>query len=93
MAKAEQDVGFVPWSFAQPWGGISRIVDIDGPVHYVEFDSAAGGTPIVLVHGLGGSHLNWVRVAPALAARARVFGGSCRSFASASAAIAASGLK
>ncbi len=72
MAKAEQDVGFVPWSFAQPWGGISRIVDIDGPVHYVEFDSAAGGTPIVLVHGLGGSHLNWVGVAPALAKRSRV---------------------
>src|ERR1700727_675723 len=34
----------------------------------------AGGSapPMVLVHGLGGSHLNWVAIAPALAAERRV---------------------
>jgi len=31
-----------------------------------------GPTPLVLVHGLGGSHLNWVQVAPALAQQRRV---------------------
>ncbi|MEZ5170317.1 MAG: alpha/beta hydrolase [Acidimicrobiia bacterium] len=41
-------------------------VDLDGPVHYADFGGS--GPPIVLVHGLGGSHVNWVRVGPALSA-------------------------
>ena len=45
-------------------------VDLDGPVHYADFGGS--GRPIVLVHGLGGSHLNWLSVAPRLAAHGRV---------------------
>ena len=48
-----------------------RTVDLDGPVHYADFGGS--GPPIVLVHGLGGSHLNWLPVAPRLAAHGRVF--------------------
>lgn len=47
-----------------------RTVDLDGPVHYADF--GGDGRPIVLVHGLGGSHLNWLAVAPRLAAHGRV---------------------
>src|SRR5512144_2702302 len=48
----------------------SLVVDLDGPVHYADFGGS--GRPIVLVHGLGGSHLNWLPVAPRLAAHGRV---------------------
>jgi pimeloyl-ACP methyl ester carboxylesterase len=47
-----------------------RIVDLDGPVHYADFGGI--GRSIVLVHGLGGSHLNWLAVAPQLAAHGHV---------------------
>jgi len=47
-----------------------RTVDLDGPVHYADFGGS--GRPIVLVHGLGGSHLNWLPVASRLAAHGRV---------------------
>jgi len=47
-----------------------RTVDLDGPVHYADFGGT--GRPIVLVHGLGGSHVNWLAVAPRLAAHGRV---------------------
>jgi pimeloyl-ACP methyl ester carboxylesterase len=48
----------------------SITIDVDGPVHVAEW----GGGPVrtVLVHGLGGSHLNWMRVAPQLARHGRV---------------------
>jgi pimeloyl-ACP methyl ester carboxylesterase len=49
----------------------SRWIDLDGPVHYVEWSGPADRT-FVLVHGLGGSHLNWMRVAPGLATQGRV---------------------
>jgi pimeloyl-ACP methyl ester carboxylesterase len=49
----------------------SRWVDLDGPVHYVEWPGPSERT-FVLVHGLAGSHLNWIRVAPRLADRGRV---------------------
>jgi pimeloyl-ACP methyl ester carboxylesterase len=45
-------------------------VDLGGPVHYV--DHGGTGKPIVLVHGLGGSHVNWAAVGPALTAHGRV---------------------
>lgn len=50
----------------------SKHVELGGPVHYADF-GGKGGPPIVLVHGLGGSHLNWSAVGPELAKRARVF--------------------
>jgi pimeloyl-ACP methyl ester carboxylesterase len=58
-----------PWTFAAPWGARGYVSDIDGPVHWIEFPPGNGpdGTPIVFVHGLGGSHLNWCLVGPELA--------------------------
>ena len=65
-----------PVTLAERWGGRSRIGDLDGPVHWVDFGPTTGSgdveAPLVLVHGLGGSHLNWVQVAPALAEIRRV---------------------
>jgi pimeloyl-ACP methyl ester carboxylesterase len=49
----------------------SQIIDLDGPVHYV--DHGGDGPPMVLLHGLGGSHLNWLAVAPGLARTNRVY--------------------
>ncbi len=49
----------------------SRFADLDGPVHYVEWDGPPGRT-FVLVHGLGGSLLSWLAVAPGLAEHGRV---------------------
>jgi pimeloyl-ACP methyl ester carboxylesterase len=40
-------------------------VDVDGPVHLI--DHGGTGTPILLIHGLGGSHVNWSAVAGPLA--------------------------
>jgi pimeloyl-ACP methyl ester carboxylesterase len=57
---------------ALPWGGASHVSDIDGPVHWADFGGPAGAPPIVMVHGLGGSHLNWARVARPLTERNRV---------------------
>jgi pimeloyl-ACP methyl ester carboxylesterase len=68
-----------PHQFAAPWGARGYITALDGPVHWIEFggtaDPAPGagssGPPIVFVHGLGGSHLNWCQVGPQLAAGRR----------------------
>ncbi|MDN5794809.1 MAG: alpha/beta hydrolase [Intrasporangium sp.] len=56
-------------ALASRWKGKSRIVDLRGPVHWVDFGAPERDdrAPVVLVHGLGGSHLDWVRIAPALA--------------------------
>ncbi len=48
----------------------SRVVELDGPVHYADFGGT--GRPVVLVHGLGGSHLNWAAVGTRLAAHGHV---------------------
>ncbi len=48
----------------------SHVIDLDGPLHYADYGGE--GQPLVLVHGLGGHHLNWLGVAPRLAERARV---------------------
>src|SRR5689334_11534423 len=45
-------------------------VDLGGPVHFADFGGE--GPPLVLVHGLGGSHANWLAVAGRLSARFRV---------------------
>ncbi|MEO8293770.1 MAG: alpha/beta hydrolase [Actinomycetota bacterium] len=46
-------------------------VDLDGPVRYRAWDGPAEAT-FVLLHGLGGSNLNWVLAAPGLARLGRV---------------------
>ncbi|HYJ59864.1 MAG TPA: alpha/beta hydrolase [Actinomycetota bacterium] len=43
----------------------------EGPISHRAWDGPAGST-FVLVHGLGGSHLNWIQVAPSLAGLGRV---------------------
>ena len=48
----------------------SRMVDLDGPVHVADF--GGDGPSIVLVHGLGGSYVNWLATGPLLARAARV---------------------
>jgi pimeloyl-ACP methyl ester carboxylesterase len=57
---------------AAPQPGTAGTVDIDGPVHCVDFGGEAGGPTFVLVHGLGGSHLNWDLLAPLLTPHGRV---------------------
>lgn len=47
----------------------SQFIDIGGPVHYVDYGGS--GSPIVMLHGLGGSHLNWDRIGSGLADRDR----------------------
>ncbi|HYO51746.1 alpha/beta hydrolase [Archangium sp.] len=49
---------------------LMRTIDLGGPVHYMDFGGS--GPTMVLVHGLGGSHLNWMMVGEKLARRARV---------------------
>jgi len=53
-------------------GGHSRWIDLDGPVHYLDFGGPADGPMIVCVHGLAGSAVNWSAIAPLLADRCRV---------------------
>ena len=68
-----------PWAFAAPWKASGFVTDLDGPVHWIEFEGSGepapdgdpAATPIVFVHGLGGSHLNWCQIGPALAAGRR----------------------
>jgi pimeloyl-ACP methyl ester carboxylesterase len=52
--------------------GQSRTVDLGGPVHYVDFGGPESAPTVVLVHGLGGSHLNWDLFAPLIRGSARV---------------------
>jgi pimeloyl-ACP methyl ester carboxylesterase len=42
-----------------------KTVDLDGPVHYVDF--GGDGPPLLMIHGLTGSALNWMAVGPELA--------------------------
>jgi pimeloyl-ACP methyl ester carboxylesterase len=73
-----------PWTFAAPWGARGYVSDLDGPVHWIEFgdEDAPGrdGPPIVFVHGLGGSHLNWCLIGPELAAGRRAVALDLRGF-------------
>lgn len=45
-------------------------MDVDGPANVADFGGS--GPLMVLLHGLGGSHANWLRLGPLLAERARV---------------------
>src|SRR3712207_5134720 len=58
---------------AGPPAARSRTVDLDGPVHHVDFGGREDGPIVVLVHGLGGSHMNWDLFAPLLTPHARVW--------------------
>ena len=49
----------------------SLSVELDGPYHYA--DHGGDGPPMVLLHGIGGSHVNWMSVAPTLAQRFHVY--------------------
>jgi pimeloyl-ACP methyl ester carboxylesterase len=49
-----------------------RFVELGGPVHYVEWDGPPDRT-FVLLHGLGGSYLQWLLAGPELARLGRVF--------------------
>lgn len=42
-----------------------KVVDLEGPVHYLDFGGS--GQPLLMVHGLGGSALNWLGVGGPLA--------------------------
>jgi pimeloyl-ACP methyl ester carboxylesterase len=42
-----------------------KTADVDGPVHYLDFGGS--GEPLLMVHGLGGSALNWMAVGPDIA--------------------------
>lgn len=53
-------------------GAVSRWMDLDGPVHYLDFGGPRDGPVIVCVHGLGGSAVNWTAIGPLLAGRCRV---------------------
>jgi pimeloyl-ACP methyl ester carboxylesterase len=49
-----------------------RTIDLGGPVFYLDVTGPSSGPTFVLVHGLGGSHANWLALAPLLARRGRV---------------------
>ncbi|MHB8489990.1 MAG: alpha/beta fold hydrolase [Candidatus Dormibacteria bacterium] len=49
----------------------SSMLDIEGPVFVADF--GGDGPVMLLVHGLGGAHLNWMAVAPQLSAHHRVY--------------------
>ncbi len=53
-------------------GARSRWIDLDGPVHYLDFGGPASGPTVVCVHGLAGSAVNWSAIAPLLAGHCRV---------------------
>lgn len=54
--------------------GKSRMADLtDAGIHYVDYGGEASGPAFVLVHGLGGSHLNWDLLAPELTPVGRVY--------------------
>ncbi len=42
-----------------------KTADLGGPVHYLDFGGT--GRPLLMVHGLGGSAINWMAVGPEVA--------------------------
>ena len=71
-------------TLTRPWGGEGHVTQLPGmpgaPVHWVDFGGPTTPRghgpeepPMVLVHGLGGSHVNWVLLAPLLRERRRVY--------------------
>lgn len=60
------------WQLASEWNAKGYVTDLDGPVHWIDFGGPTDGIPMVFVHGLGGSHLNWALIGQALAENRRV---------------------
>lgn len=56
----------------QTYAAASRVVDLDGPTHYLDFGGPAGAPLIVAVHGLGGAAWNWLALAPLLTTKCRM---------------------
>lgn len=56
----------------------SQFTDINGPVHYVDYGGR--GPAVVMLHGLGASHLNWDRMGPGLAKDHAAFALDLRGF-------------
>src|SRR5688572_11537409 len=52
-------------------GAPQMMMDVDGPVHYVDFGGPADAPRVVYVHGLGGCYLNWNALAPLLEGHVR----------------------
>jgi pimeloyl-ACP methyl ester carboxylesterase len=50
-----------------PSSVVSRTVDLNGSVHFVDFRGPAGAPVLVCVHGLGGAHVTWLAVGRCLA--------------------------
>lgn len=42
-----------------------KVANLDGPVHYIDF--GGDGPPVLMVHGLAGSAINWMAVGPEVA--------------------------
>ena len=42
-----------------------KVADLGGPVHYLDFGGT--GSPVLMVHGLAGSAINWLAVGPEIA--------------------------
>lgn len=68
------------WKFAAQWGGKGFVTDLEGPVHWIDFGGPADSPPVVFVHGLGGSHLNWALIGQALAEGRRAVALDLRGF-------------
>jgi pimeloyl-ACP methyl ester carboxylesterase len=49
-----------------PWGGTTTTADLGGPTRVVRFDGPPGAPRAVLVHGAGGSLLDWLPLVPEL---------------------------
>jgi pimeloyl-ACP methyl ester carboxylesterase len=70
-----------PMQLAAPWGARGYVSALGGWMHWVEFGAdGAPGPPLVFVHGLGGSHLNWALIGPQLAAGRRAMALDLRGF-------------
>lgn len=71
-----------PWSFSGDGGAAGFVTELGGgPVHWVRWGaSSSDADPLLLVHGLGGSHLNWSLVAPHWARDRTVYAVDLRGF-------------
>lgn len=68
---------------ARPWGATHHWSDLTGPVHWIHWAGPADAgdrEPYVLVHGLGGSHANWLDVGRIWSLEREVFALDLRGF-------------